>query len=188
MAQDTVLHVTGNLTADPSLAFTPRGDAVVNFTVASTPRYFDRAANEWRDGDPLFLRCSVWRQAAENAAESLIRGSRVSVSGRLKQRTFTTREGDTRTVMELEVDELAASLRYATAKITRNAPAYASNTGSRQRTTPNGNGFGQPNTTRTGETEPAAEATTAHDDPWTEPALAGAGAGGFTGSGEDPGF
>ncbi|MBY8864039.1 single-stranded DNA-binding protein [Nocardia sp. CA2R105] len=185
MAQDTTLTITGNLTADPELTFTPRGDAVMNFTVASTPRYFDRATNEWRDGDPLFLRCSVWRQAAENAAESLTRGSRVSVSGRLKQRTFTTREGDTRTVIELEVDELAASLRYATAKITRNAPAYSSNTGSRQRTTPNSNGFGRPGTT---DTEPATEATTAHNDPWTEPALAGAGAAGFAGSGADPGF
>lgn len=183
MAQDTTLTIIGNLTADPELTFTPRGDAVVNFTVASTPRYFDRAANEWRDGDPLFLRCSAWRQAAENAAESLTRGARVIVTGRLKQRSYTTREGDKRTVIELDVDELGPSLRYATAKITRNAPAYTTNgNGSRQRTTNSGNGFGHPHTT----TETGT--TTATDDPWAEPALAGAGVGGSRSLNDDPGF
>ncbi len=140
MAQDTQLTIIGNLTADPELTFTPRGDGVVNFTVASTPRYFDRAAGEWRDGDPLFLRCSLWRQAAENLAESLTRGARVIVSGRLKQRSFTTREGENRTVVELEVDEAGPSLRYATAKITRTPSRSATTATTRQRT---GGGFGR---------------------------------------------
>lgn len=185
MAGDTVITVIGNLVASPELRFTPAGVAVANFTVASTPRVFDRHSNEFKDGEALFLRCNIWREAAENAAESLTRGSRVIVSGRLKQRSFQTREGEKRTVTELDIDELGPSLKFATAKVTRNAPAYSSNTGSRQRTTPSGNGFGRPGTT---ETEPAAEATTAHDDPRTEPALAGVGAAGFAGSGEDPGF
>ncbi|WP_028478899.1 single-stranded DNA-binding protein [Nocardia sp. CNY236] len=119
MAGDTVMTIIGNLTADPELRFTQTGVAVANFTVASTPRYFDRVANEWRDGDPLFLRCIIWREAAENVAESLTRGSRVIVSGRLKQRSFETREGEKRTVFELEVDEIGPSLRYATAKINK---------------------------------------------------------------------
>lgn len=119
MAGDTVITVIGNLTADPELRFTPAGAAVANFTVASTPRVFDRNANEWKDGEALFLRCNIWREAAENVAESLTRGSRVIVSGRLKQRSFETREGEKRTVVELEVDEIGPSLRYATAKVNR---------------------------------------------------------------------
>ena len=119
MAGDTVITVVGNLTADPELRFTSSGAAVCNFTVASTPQTFDRVANEWKDGEALFLRCNLWRQPAENVAESLTRGSRVIVSGRLKQRSFQTKEGDNRTVIELEVDETGASLRYATAKINR---------------------------------------------------------------------
>lgn len=119
MAGETVVTVVGNLTADPELRFTPSGAAVASFTVASTPRTFDRQANEWKDGDALFLRCSVWRQVAENVAESLTRGSRVIVSGRLKQRSFETREGEKRTVVELDVDEVGPSLRYATAKVNR---------------------------------------------------------------------
>ena len=119
MAGDTVITVVGNLTADPELRFTASGAAVANFTVASTPRTFDRATNEWKDGEALFLRCNVWRQAAENVAESLTRGSRVIVSGRLKQRSFDTKEGEKRTVIELEVDEIGPSLRYATAKVTK---------------------------------------------------------------------
>jgi len=119
MAGDTTLTLIGNLTNDPELRFTPSGAAVANFTVASTPRAFDRQSNEWKDGETLFMRCSVWRDAAENVAESLQRGSRVIVTGRLKSRTYDTREGEKRTVMELEVDELGPSLRYATAKVNK---------------------------------------------------------------------
>ena len=119
MAGDTTLTLIGNLTADPELRFTPSGAAVANFTVASTPRAFDRQSNEWKDGETLFLRCSVWRDAAENVAESLQRGSRVIVTGRLKSRSYDTKEGEKRTVMELEVDELGPSLRYATAKVNK---------------------------------------------------------------------
>jgi single-strand DNA-binding protein len=119
VAGDTILTVVGNLTDDPELRFTPSGAAVANFTVASTPRFFDKQTNEWKDGDALFLRCSVWRQAAENAAESLQRGMRVMVQGRLKQRSYETREGEKRTVYEIEVDEVGPSLKYATAKVTK---------------------------------------------------------------------
>jgi single-strand DNA-binding protein len=119
MAGETPITVVGNLTADPELRFTPSGAAVANFTVASTPRTFDRQTNEWKDGEALFLNCSVWRQAAENAAESLQRGMRVIVSGRLKARSFETREGEKRTVFEIDVDEVGPSLKYATAKVTK---------------------------------------------------------------------
>ena len=119
MAGETTITVIGNLTADPELRFTPAGAAVANFTVASTPRTFDKGSGEWKDGEALFLRCNVWRQAAENVAESLTRGSRVMVTGRLRQRSFETKEGEKRTVIELEVDEIGASLRFATAKITK---------------------------------------------------------------------
>jgi single-strand DNA-binding protein len=119
MSGETALTVVGNLTADPELRFTPNGAAVANFTVASTPRTFDRQANEWKDGDPLFLRCSIWREAAESVAESLTKGTRVIVTGRLTQRSYETREGEKRTVYELAVDEVGPSLRYATAKVTR---------------------------------------------------------------------
>ncbi|MEV4311557.1 single-stranded DNA-binding protein [Actinocrispum sp. NPDC049592] len=119
MAGDTVITVVGNLTADPELRFTSSGAAVASFTVASTPRTFDRQSGEWKDGEALFMRCSIWRQAAENVAESLTRGARVIVSGRLKQRSYDTREGEKRTVIELEVDEVGPSLRYATAKVNR---------------------------------------------------------------------
>ncbi|WP_020659782.1 single-stranded DNA-binding protein [Amycolatopsis benzoatilytica] len=119
MAGETVVTVVGNLTADPELAFTQSGSAVVNFTVASTPRVYDRQTSEFKDGDPLFLRCSWWGGPAENVAESLMRGARVVVQGRLRQRSYDTKEGDRRTVVELQVDEVAASLRYATAKITK---------------------------------------------------------------------
>src|SRR5690349_10060564 len=117
MAGDTTITVIGNLTDDPELRFTPPGAAVAKFRVASTPRFMDRQTNEWKDGEPLFLACTVWRQAAENVAESLQRGARVIVSGRLKQRSYETREGEKRTVIELEVDEVGPSLRYATAKV-----------------------------------------------------------------------
>jgi single-strand DNA-binding protein len=117
VAGDTLITVVGNLTDDPELRFTPSGAAVANFTVASTPRSFNRQSNAWEDGDTLFMRCSVWRQPAENVAESLTRGTRVVVTGRLKQRSYETREGEKRTVVELEVDEIGPSLRYATAKV-----------------------------------------------------------------------
>ncbi|MEU3452123.1 single-stranded DNA-binding protein [Micromonospora sp. NPDC006766] len=117
MAGDTSITVIGNLVDDPELRFTPSGAAVAKFRIASTPRQLDKASGEWKDGEPLFLACTIWRQAAENVAESLQRGARVIVSGRLRQRTYETKEGEKRTVIELEVDEIGPSLRYATAKV-----------------------------------------------------------------------
>jgi single-strand DNA-binding protein len=119
MSGETVITIIGNLTADPELRFTPSGAAVANFTVASTPRQFDKQANEWKDGETLFMRCSVWREAAENVAESLQRGMRVILQGRLKSRSYETKEGEKRTVVELDVDEIGPSLRSATAKVNR---------------------------------------------------------------------
>ncbi len=153
MAGETVITVVGNLTADPELRFTPSGAAVANFTVASTPRTFDRTSGEWKDGDALFMRCNVWRQAAENAAETLTRGMRVMVSGRLRQRSFETREGEKRTVVELEVDEVGPSLKYATAKV--NKVSRGSDSG------------GAPGNGSAGGAAPV-------DDPWGSAPLAGA--------------
>jgi single-strand DNA-binding protein len=119
MAGETIITVVGNLTSDPELRYTQNGLAVANFTIASTPRTFDRAANEWKDGEALFLRASVWRDFAEHVAGSLTKGSRVSASGRLKQRSYETKEGEKRTSIELEIDEIGPSLRYATAAVTR---------------------------------------------------------------------
>jgi len=119
MAGETIITIIGNLTGDPELRFTPSGAAVANFTVASTPRMFDRQANEWKDGETLFMRCSIWREAAENVAESLHRGTRVIVIGRLKSRSYETKEGEKRTVVELDVDEVGPSLRYANAKVNK---------------------------------------------------------------------
>jgi single-strand DNA-binding protein len=167
MAGDTVITVIGNLTSDPELRFTPSGAAVANFTVASTPRTLDRASGEWKDGEALFLRCNIWRQAAENVAESLTRGARVVVQGRLKQRSFETKEGEKRTVFELEVDEIGPSLRYATAKV--NKVSRGSGSG----------GFG-------GGSGPAGGDSAPSDDPWgSAPAAAGGGGGGFA---EEPPF
>ena len=147
MAGETIITVIGNLTSDPELRFTPSGAAVANFTVASTPRTFDRQSQEWKDGEALFLRCNVWRQAAENVAESLTRGSRVIVSGRLKQRSFETKEGEKRTVVELEVDEIGPSLRYATATVSKVGRVDAAPGG--------GNGHAYPPiTVRSGPTRP----------------------------------
>ena len=123
MAGDTTITIIGNCVAEPELRFTPSGAAVANFTVASTPRTFDKQSNEWKDGETLFMRCSVWREAAEHVAESLQRGSRVIVTGRLKSRSYDTKEGEKRTVVELEVDEVGPSLRYATAKVQRSQRA-----------------------------------------------------------------
>jgi len=119
MAGETVITLIGNLTNDPELRFTPSGAAVANFTVASTPRTFDRQSNEWKDGETLFMRCAIWREAAENVAESLTRGTRVVLTGRLQSRTFDTKEGEKRTVIEMQVDEVGPSLRYATAKVNK---------------------------------------------------------------------
>jgi single-strand DNA-binding protein len=152
MAGETVITVVGNLTADPELRFTPSGAAVANFTVASTPRTYDRNAGEWKDGEALFLRCSIWRQSAENVAESLTRGMRVVVQGRLRQRSFETKEGEKRTVVELEADEIGPSLRFATAKV--NKVSRGSGSGGFG----GGNG-GQPQ----------------QDDPWSQAPAAGSG-------------
>lgn len=121
MAGETVITVIGNLTADPELRFTPSGSAVANFTIASTPRTFDRQSNEWKDGEALFLRASVWKEAAENVAETLTKGMRVVAQGFLKSRSYDTKEGERRTVMELEIQEIGPSLKYASAKVTRTA-------------------------------------------------------------------
>ena len=139
MAGETTITVVGNLTNDPELRFTPSGSAVANFTIASTPRTFDRQTNEWKDGETLFLRASIWREAAENVAESLVKGTRVVAQGRLKSRSYETKEGEKRTVMELEVDEIGPSLRYASAKVTRT-----------QRSSSNGGGFGGSNANANG--------------------------------------
>src|SRR5215510_4665058 len=129
-AGDVTITVIGNLTDDPELRFTPSGAAVAKFRVASTPRFLDRQTNEWKDGEPLFLQCNAWRQMAENVAESLQRGARVIVTGRLRQRTYETREGEKRTVYELEVDEIGPSLRYATAKVQKMARSSGGGFGS----------------------------------------------------------
>ncbi|CUU61000.1 single-strand DNA-binding protein [Parafrankia irregularis] len=146
MPGETLITVVGNLTADPELRYTPNGTAVANITVASTPRFLDRTTNEWRDGDPLFMRCTLWRQAAENVAESLSKGARVIAVGRLKQRTYETREGEKRTTIELEVEELGPSLRFAVAQTFKN-------------------------TRGTG----AAKPVSADQDPWAAPVAVGAG-------------
>ena len=172
MAGDTVITVVGNITADPELRFTPSGAAVANFTVASTPRTFDKNSNEWKDGEALFLRCSVWRQAAENVAESLTRGTAVIVQGRLKQRSFETKEGEKRTVYELDVDEVGPSLKFATAKVTR-----ASRSGGGG----GGYGGGQSGGGQSGGGAPSGgspSGASASDDPWASAPVGGSGGGG----------
>ncbi|MDI2036842.1 single-stranded DNA-binding protein [Paenarthrobacter nitroguajacolicus] len=169
MAGETTITVIGNLTSDPELRFTPSGSAVANFTIASTPRTFDRQANEWKDGETLFLRASVWREAAENVAESLTKGTRVIVSGRLKSRSYETKEGEKRTVIELEVDEIGPSLRYANAKINR---TQRTNHGGG-----NGGGFG--NQANTG--QPRQQ-----DDPWAANSAANSGSWGNGPDSEPP--
>jgi single-strand DNA-binding protein len=160
MAGDTTITIVGNLTDDPDLRFTPNGAAVANFTVASTPRFFDKQTNEWRDGEALFLRCSIWRQAAENVAETLQRGARVIVSGRLKQRSYETREGEKRTTFEVEVDEIGPSLKYATAKVTKTSRSGA-NSG--------GGNLGGGNDPWAAPAETSAGASVG-SDPWAAPA------------------
>lgn len=185
MSGEPTLPLVGNLSSDIELTFTPSGVAVAHFTVASTPRYFDRTTNQWRDGEPLFLRCNLWRDAAENAAESLSKGARVLVMGKLKQRSYETRDGDKRTVYELEVDELGPSLRFARAQVTRTTGQAGSGT--------RGSGFSQRDTTTpttrtntdtamasvSADTWAANDATGRGDErnSWETPVLAGAGAG-----------
>lgn len=174
MAGETVITVVGNLVDDPELRFTPSGAAVAKFRVASTPRTFDRQTNEWKDGESLFLTCSVWRQAAENVAESLTKGTRVVVQGRLKQRSYDDREGIKRTVYELDVDEVGASLRNATAKITKTTGrgGQGGGFGGGQ----GGGGWGGGQGGQQGGGAPAG-------DPWATSAPAGGGQGGSGGSG-----
>ncbi|AQP48690.1 single-stranded DNA-binding protein [Tessaracoccus aquimaris] len=169
MAGETPITLIGNLTADPELRFTPNGAAVANFTVASTPRTFDRQTNEWKDGDAMFLNCSVWRQYAENVAESLTKGSRVIVSGRLKSRSYETREGEKRTVFEVDVDEVGPALRYATAKVTR--------------TTGGGGGGGSWQGNQGGG---GGNTNAQQSDPWASSGNAGGNAGGNNRGGNDP--
>jgi single-strand DNA-binding protein len=160
-AGDTNITIIGNLVDDPQLRYTPTGQAVANFRVASTPRFMDRTTNEWKDGESLFLSCNVWRQAAENVAESLQRGMRVIVSGRLKQRSYETKEGEKRTVFEVEVDEVGPSLRNASAKVNRTSRATGGQGGSGGYGSQGGSGGGG------GGSRPA-------DDPWSsEPADSG---------------
>jgi single-strand DNA-binding protein len=171
MAGDTVITVIGNLTSDPELRFTPSGAAVANFTVASTPRTLDKQSGEWKDGEALFLRCNIWRQAAENVAESLTRGARVVVQGRLKQRSFETKEGEKRTVVELEVDEIGPSLRYATAKVNKVSRAGGGDFGGGGGGGNRGGGGGAP-----------------ADDPWGSAPPASSGGGGGGGFADEPPF
>nr|Q8KSB6.1 RecName: Full=Single-stranded DNA-binding protein; Short=SSB [Paenarthrobacter aurescens]AAM74937.1 single-stranded DNA-binding protein [Paenarthrobacter aurescens] len=170
MAGETTITVIGNLTSDPELRFTPSGSAVANFTIASTPRTFDRQSNEWKDGETLFLRASVWREAAENVAESLTKGTRVIVSGRLKSRSYETKEGEKRTVIELEVDEIGPSLRYANAKVNRTQRNNNQGAG-------NGGGFGN---------QGAGAQATQQDDPWAANSSASAGSWGNGPDSEPP--
>ena len=165
MAGETVITVVGNLTGDPELRYTQNGLAVANFTIASTPRNFDRAANDWKDGDALFLRASVWREFAEHVAGSLTKGSRVVATGRLKQRSYETKEGEKRTSIELEVDEIGPSLRYATAQVTRAASSREGGGGG-------GNGGGQ------GGMGGGQSRGQVADEPWAPSAPASAGASG----------
>ncbi|MGV0904165.1 single-stranded DNA-binding protein [Mycobacterium novum] len=169
---DTTITVVGNLTADPDLRFTPSGAAVANFTVASTPRIYDRQSGEWKDGDALFLRCNIWREAAENVAESLTRGSRVIVTGRLRQRSFETREGEKRTVYEIEVDEVGPSLRYATAKINKISRGGG------------GGGFGAGGGAAAGAAPTAQSGGAPAEDPWGSAPASGS----FGGADDEPPF
>ena len=157
MAGETVITVVGNLTADPELRYTQNGLPVANFTIASTPRTFDRQANEWKDGDPLFLRASVWRDFAEHVAGSLTKGMRVVATGRLRQRSYQDREGQNRTAIELEVDEIGPSLRYATAQVTRAASSGG------------GGGGGQQARPQVQQEEPWASPGSAAPDAWSAP-------------------
>jgi len=163
MAGETIITVVGNLTADPELRYTQNGLPVANFTIASTPRSFDRQANEWKDGEALFLRASVWREFAEHVAGSLTKGMRVVATGRLKQRSYQDREGQNRTSIELEVDEIGPSLRYATAQVTRAASGGAGGGGG------NFGGGGQQARPQVQQDEPWATPGSAAPDAWSAP-------------------
>ena len=177
MAGDTLITVVGNLTADPELRFTPSGAAVANFTVASTPRSFDKNSNEWKDGEALFLRCTVWRQAAENVAESLHRGASVIVQGRLKQRSFETKEGEKRTVIELDVEEVGPSLKWATAKVTKASRGGGGGGGGYG----GGSGGGGGQSYGGGNSGGGAQSGGGGDDPWASaPAGGAASSGGWS--------
>lgn len=173
MAGETVITVVGNLVDDPELRFTPSGAAVANFRIASTPRTFDRQTNEWKDGDALFLSCSVWRQAAENVAESLQRGMRVIVQGRLKQRSYETREGEKRTVVELEVDEVGPALAFATAKVTRASRSGGGGgySGGGQQSRPQQSGGGDDPWATPAPQQGGGQAAPAGNDPWGAPGV-----------------
>ena len=165
MAGETVITVVGNLTDDPELRFTPSGAAVANFTIASTPRTFDKQTNTWKDGDALFLRCSIWRQAAENVAETLTKGMRVMVTGNLRQRSYQTQQGENRTVIELDVDEIGPSLKYAIAKVAK---------ANRQNPTSGGSGYGGPGTgPAAGPGQQAYAGARGSGDNWNTPAPGG---------------
>ena len=180
MAGETTITVIGNLTNDPELRFTPSGSAVANFTIASTPRTFDRQSNEWKDGETLFLRASVWREAAENVAESLTKGTRVIVSGRLKSRSYETKEGEKRTVIELEVDEIGPSLRYANAKVNRtqrSGGGFGGGNGAQGGFGGGGSGFGgNPGGNQGGNSGGSWGGNQSpQEDPWATPGVSNAG-------------
>jgi single-strand DNA-binding protein len=177
MAGETTITVIGNLTNDPELRFTPSGSAVANFTVASTPRTFDRQSNEWKDGETLFLRAAVWREAAENVAETLTKGMRVIVQGRLKSRSYDTKEGEKRTVIEMEVDEIGPSLRFASAKVNRTQRSGGANGGNGGGGGFGGNGNGGNAGSGWGAGQQGQRPA---DDPWGAPAGANAGSQGWS--------
>jgi single-strand DNA-binding protein len=183
MAGETVITVVGNLTNDPELRFTPSGAAVAGFTVASTPRTLDRESGQWKDGDPLFLRCSVWRQYAENVAESLTKGMQVIVQGRLKQRSYETREGEKRTVVELDVDEIGPCLKFATAKVSKASRGSGGGGGGGDwsNSAPSGGGSVQ----RSGGQQSGGPANTQQDDPWATSGGSGGSGGGWGGGYSD---
>jgi single-strand DNA-binding protein len=167
MAGETTITIIGNLVDDPDLRFTPSGAAVANFRIASTPRTFDRQANEWKDGETLFMSCAVWRQAAENVAESLQRGMRVIVAGRLKSRSYETREGEKRTVFEIDVDEVGPSLRSATAKVTRASRSGGEGAGGYSS---GGQSGGQPADPWAAPAQSGGQPSAPAGDPWATPA------------------
>ena len=183
MAGETPITLIGNLTADPELRFTPSGAAVANFTVASTPRTFDRQTNDWKDGETLFMRCSVWREAAEHASESLHRGDRVIATGRLVSRSWQTPEGENRTVMEMQVDEVGPSLRYATAQVTKAQRGQGGggggwSGGSGGQGGQSGSGQGQSQGGQSGQGQQAPD-----NDPWATGGSGGGQGGGQSGGG-----
>jgi single-strand DNA-binding protein len=194
MAGETVITVIGNLTNDPELRFTPSGAAVAGFTVASTPRTFDRESGQWKDGDPLFLRCSVWRQYAENVAESLTKGMQVMVQGRLKQRSYETREGEKRTVVELDVDDVGPTLRFATAKITKSQRGSGGGGGYGNGGGGGGQGGGQDWGSNSGNSvqrsggQASSGAPAQQDDPWATSGGSGGGGGWGGGYSDEPPF